>query len=76
MNYLCCPIACLVGHARWLSQLYNNLFDRSNQNDRWTLIEESHQETPTISRSHNIPFFQTAPSDPSITPSSSPVCKK
>ena len=77
MNYLCCPISCLVGHVRWLSQLCNNLFDRVNsRSERWAPIEESYQETPTISRSHSISFFHTAPSDSSITLSSSPVCKK
>lgn len=77
MNYLCCPVTCVVNHIRWLSQLCNNLFDRSNQNDeRLTLLEESYQETPPISRSRGVSFFQEVPSDPiPITPSSSPVCK-
>ncbi|MES2142702.1 MAG: hypothetical protein V4471_07480 [Pseudomonadota bacterium] len=77
MNYLCCPVTCVVNHIRWLSQLCNNLFARSsNSNERWTLLEESYQETPMVSRSRDVSFFQTPQSDPiPVTTNLSPVCK-
>ena len=77
MNYLCCPISCLIGHARWFNQLFRDLLYRARQDsERCTLIEESYQEIPPISRSRGTSFFQPPPSDPiSTTPSLSLDCK-
>jgi hypothetical protein len=67
MDYLCCPVHCVVDHVRWFRRLCHDLWSRqSNQNNECWILEESYQETPVRVQPNSSLFFQTAQNDKQI----------